>query len=262
MKVEIKRVKGEEMEFVLYESNPAFANSLRRAAIYEVPVMAIDEVEFTVNDTAMYDEIIAHRLAMIPIKTPLKGYKTPEECGCREGRCPQCSVEFKVKAEGPAAITSGDLKSSDEDVVPISPEIPIVKLEKGQKLEFTAIARLGFGKNHAKWQPGIVTYKFVPVIDIDQKSCNACGDCVKACPRGILEISDGKLRVKNIAECTMCKSCSEACNSGAIKVSGDRSSFIFRVESSGTLPPEQIILRAAKALKEKFEDFVSAANKI
>ncbi|MEM2874953.1 MAG: DNA-directed RNA polymerase subunit D [Candidatus Hadarchaeales archaeon] len=262
MKVEIRKIEGHEMEFVLAESTPAFANSIRRAAIYEVPVMAIDEVEFAVNDSAMYDEIIAHRLAMIPIKTPLKGYRMPEKCGCKEGRCPQCSVEFRVKAEGPATVTSGDLKSSDEEVMPVSPNIPIVKLEKGQRLEFTAIARLGLGKNHAKWQPGLVTYKYMPVIEIDQKLCNACGDCVKSCPRGVLEISDGKLRVKNIAECTICRSCVEACTSGGIKVSGDQSKFIFRVESSGALPPDQIIARAARALEEKFEELAGAVDKL
>jgi len=261
MKVEVTKLDGNEMEFILHDSSPAFANSLRRAAIYEVPVMAIDEVEFTSNDSAMYDEMIAHRLAMIPIKTPLKGYKTPEKCGCKEGRCPQCSVEFTIKAEGPTTVKSGDLKSSDEEVVPVSPDIPIVKLEKGQKIEFTAIARLGYGKDHAKWQPGIVVYKYMPVIEID-KSCNACGDCVKACPRRILEIADGKLRVTNIMECTMCRSCSDACTSESIRVSGDNTKFIFRVESSGALPPDQIIIRAAKALEDKFEEFADAAEKI
>lgn len=261
MRIEISKAKGQEMEFILAESTPAFANSLRRAAMYEVPVMAIDEVEFLVNDSAMYDEVIAHRLAMIPIKTPSKGYKMPEKCGCKEGRCPQCSVEFRVKAQGPATVTSADLKSSDEEVVPVSPDIPIVKLEKGQRLEFTAIARLGLGKNHAKWQPGLVSYKYMPVIEID-KSCTACGDCVEACPKRILEISEGKLRVKEISECTICGSCVEACTAGAIKVSGDQSTFIFRVESSGALPPDQIIMRAAKALEEKFEEFADAADKI
>ena len=35
----------------------------------------------------------------------------------------------------------------------VSKEIPIVSLAPGQKLKFEAYARLGTGKNHAKWQP-------------------------------------------------------------------------------------------------------------
>ncbi|MCK4405600.1 MAG: DNA-directed RNA polymerase subunit D, partial [Hadesarchaea archaeon] len=102
MQVEIKKLEGDEMELMLSDSSPAFANALRRAAMREILVMAIDEVEFKVNDSAMYDEILTHRLALIPLRTPLKGYVPPSECGCREGRCPKCSVSLTLKREGPA----------------------------------------------------------------------------------------------------------------------------------------------------------------
>jgi DNA-directed RNA polymerase subunit D len=262
MQVEIRKLDGDEMEFVLSESNPAFANSIRRTALHEVPTMAVDEVEFKANDSAMYDEIIAHRLAMMPLRTPPKGYVLPEKCGCREGRCPKCSVELVLKQEGPAVALSGSIKSSDDEVTPVSGSIPIVKLEKGQNLEFTAIARLGLGKKHAKWQPGIVTYKYTPVLEFDQKACDGCGECVKACPKGILEVSEGKVRVRDITLCTMCRACAEECPSKAVKVSGDPTKFIFRVESSGTLPPDQIILRALDVLEEKSEEFTKELKKL
>ena len=45
-------------------------------------------------------------------------------------------------------------KSSYGEIVkPVNNEIPIVSLAPGQKLKFEAYARLGTGKNHAKWQP-------------------------------------------------------------------------------------------------------------
>jgi DNA-directed RNA polymerase subunit D len=50
-------------------------------------------------------------------------------------------------------VTSGDLISEDELVKPLSTEIPIIVLAPAQKLKFEAYARLGFGKEHAKWQP-------------------------------------------------------------------------------------------------------------
>jgi len=262
MQLEIRKLEGDEMEFVLSDLTPAFANSLRRTMTREVPVMAIDEVEFKVNDSAMYDEILAHRLALVPLRTPLKGYVLPKECGCREGRCPKCSTDLTLKLEGPATATSGDLKSSDDEVKPVSDSIPLVKLEKGQRLELTAIARLGLGKEHMKWQPGIVAYKYMPVLEFDQKACDACAECVKACPKNILEVAGGKIRVKDLTLCIMCKACVEACPKDAVKLTGDPTKFIFRVESSGAYPPEQLLLQAIKVLQDKFEEFSKKAGKL
>jgi DNA-directed RNA polymerase subunit D len=50
-------------------------------------------------------------------------------------------------------VTSGELVSEDELVKPVSKDIPIVVLAPSQKLKFEAYARLGIGKDHAKWQP-------------------------------------------------------------------------------------------------------------
>ena len=50
-------------------------------------------------------------------------------------------------------VTSGELVSEDELVKPVSKEIPIIVLAPNQKLKFEAYARLGTGKDHAKWQP-------------------------------------------------------------------------------------------------------------
>ncbi|MFN4133854.1 MAG: DNA-directed RNA polymerase subunit D [Candidatus Hadarchaeales archaeon] len=263
VEVEILRQDGMELEFIISGSSPAFANALRRVMMREVPVMAVDEVEFKKNDSAMYDEIIAHRLAMVPLITPLKGYVLPEECKCRERRCPKCSVELTLKAEGPEMVMSGSLKTSDPEVKPVSGSVPIVKLLEGQRLELTAVARLGFGKNHAKWEPAVVTYKYVPVVEIDLKKCDACGRCVDVCPRHVLRKDDEKkVVVENLYSCSLCKSCVEACPREAISASGDPTRFIFYVESSGGLPPEQIILKGAEALKEKFESFAKAVKKL
>lgn len=262
MQLETRKLENDEMEFVLSGSNPAFANSLRRAMTREVPIIAIDEVEFKTNDSAMYDEIIAHRLALVPLRTPPKGYALPDECSCRERHCPKCSVDLTLKLKGPATASSGNLKSSDEEVKPVSDSISIVKLDKGHQLELTAIAHLGLGKEHARWQPGIVSYKYMPVLEFDQKACNACEECVKACPKHILEIVDGKIKVKDITLCTMCKACVEVCPKDAVKVTGDSTKFIFHIESSGTLPPKQLLLRAMKVLEDKSEEFSKLVNKL
>jgi DNA-directed RNA polymerase subunit D len=145
----------------------------------------------------MYDEVLAHRLAMIPLKTPPSGYVLPSKCKCGGEECPSCTVELRVKAEGSTTVMSGDLKSSDEEVTPISNSVPIVKLVEGQDLEFTAIARLGLGKDHSKWIPGVVAYKYMPVINIALKKCNGCEKCVEACPKDVLGLRGEAVRKRS-----------------------------------------------------------------
>ena len=48
-------------------------------------------------------------------------------------------------------ILSGELKSQDETIKPISDNIPIITLAPGQRLKIEAYARLGRGTEHAKW---------------------------------------------------------------------------------------------------------------
>jgi DNA-directed RNA polymerase subunit D len=262
MKLGVIESSGVELTFELSETTPALANSLRRAILQEIPIMAVDEVEIKRNDSAMYDEVIAHRLAMVPLKTPARGYVLPEDCKCEEGRCPKCSVELTLKAEGPTMVMSGDLKSADEEVKPVSGSVPVIKLLEGQRLELTAIARLGLGKEHAKWQPAVVGYKYAPIVEIEEKKCNACGDCVKACPRDVLGVENEKLVIKNLLACTLCKSCVEVCREKAIEVSGDPTKFVFKVESSGSMPPDQLVLKALDSLINKFEEFSKLVKKL
>ena len=63
-----------KLSFILKGADVAFANALRRVIVEEVPTMAIEDVEFRKNSSILYDEIIAHRLGLIPFKTDLKSY--------------------------------------------------------------------------------------------------------------------------------------------------------------------------------------------
>jgi DNA-directed RNA polymerase subunit D len=261
MELMVLRHDGENLEFVLSDTTPAFANALRRAMLREVPAMAVDEVDFLSNDSVMHDEILAHRIGLVPLRTP-DGYKLPAECPCKDNRCPKCSVSLTLKKDGPAVVRSGDLKSSDKDVAPVSDAIPLVRLDDGQALELTAIAHLGLGKEHARWAPGVVSYKYMPTLEIDQKLCNACAKCVEACPRDLLELKGEELTVKELERCLMCMACVEACPKDAIKVGHDATRFVFKVESSGAMPPEEIVDKAAKVLEGKSREFMKQLNKL
>ncbi len=122
------------------------ANALRRYAINSVKSFAIDTVTFYENSSAMFDEYIAHRIGLVPIKTPTKGY--------HEGD----NVMFSLEAEGPKIVYSGELKSAEKDVSAME-GIPIIKLGKAQRLRIEGKAIMGNSQQHAKFQPGLVTYE-------------------------------------------------------------------------------------------------------
>lgn len=254
MEIELRDSGEEEIEFLISGTNPAFVNSIRRTILQKVPVMAVDEVEVMVNDTVMGDEVIAHRLGQIPLNTP-EGYLLPSECDCRKGRCPNCSVDLDLEMiEGPAVVRAKDLDPSDTKVTPVNGETPIVRLGEGQRLKFTGIARLGFGKDHANWQAAIASYKYLPKIEIDQEAWDDWEECANSCPKDVFEVEDGELKVVDLEECTLCNSCVETCPE-AIEVEGDETKFIFTIESTGAMSPDRILKESLEIMRDKCTEF-------
>lgn len=130
------------------------ANAIRRSINY-IPILAIDSLEITKNDSALFDELIAHRLALVPLKN--EKLKLPEECGCeKEDGCGKCSIKLKLSAKGPCTVYSTDLSPKDS----ILYKMPIVVLNTDQELEFVAVARMGRGVKHAKFSPGLLYYRY------------------------------------------------------------------------------------------------------
>jgi len=158
IKVEILEKTKDTIKFSVEGIRPSFANALRRIMISEVPTMAIEWVDFKKNDSAMYDEILAHRLGLIPLTYNKKTYKLPEECREASVKDSQCYARLILKKKGPCVVYSGDLKSEDESVKPVFDKIPIVELLDDQELELVAYARLGYGREHIKWQGAVVGY--------------------------------------------------------------------------------------------------------
>ena len=134
-----------------------YVNAIRRLGISEVPTFAIDDVVMLENSSVMHDEAVAHRLGLIPLRTDLHRFVMPHLCECKSTLgCSRCRVLLVLDSEAndkTKIVSSGELISEDDVVKPITKEIPIIVLAPGQKLKFEAYARLGVGKDHAKWQP-------------------------------------------------------------------------------------------------------------
>jgi len=264
--VEVRVVEKSELvaRLVIEGVDVPFMNALRRVIIAEVPSMAIDDVVIIENSSMLHDEILAHRLGLIPLKTDLDTYNLPEECPCKsELGCNLCRVSLTLNAEAVDSVKtvySGDFTSENPGVKPVSDRIPLIKLAPDQRLKLEAYARLGKGKDHAKWQPvSMCAYKHFPRIKIDAKRCDACGKCVEVCPRRVLINVERRLELRNVMECTVCRDCVDACplSPPAVQVSWDNDVFVLDVESSGALPVERILLEALKILDGKVEAFLS-----
>src|SRR3972149_6730007 len=49
------------------EIEDSLANAIRRY-VNHIPVLAVDELEISRNDSPLYDETVAHRVGLVPIK--------------------------------------------------------------------------------------------------------------------------------------------------------------------------------------------------
>ena len=260
MEINILEKDDVHMRFLVQGADIPYMNALRRLALSEVPCMAIDEVVILENSSVLQDEIIAHRLGLVPLKTDLDSYNLPEECACKsEFGCNLCRVTLAIDVEakdGPRTVYSGDLTSENPTIKPVSDKILIMKLAKDQRIKLEAYARLGKGRAHAKWQPvSLCTYKYYPKIEIS-RTCDACGECVNICPRKVLVKKGSKIEVQDLVSCTLCQDCAEACpkEHPAIEVTPEESTFIFNVESTEALPPQRIVEESLKILDNQLKE--------
>jgi DNA-directed RNA polymerase subunit D len=262
VKVEVLEKDATNLRVIIRDVDVPLMNALRRIALAEVPSMAIDEVVMIENSAILQDEIISHRLGLTPLRTDLETYNLPEDCSCQsEFGCPQCRVTLTLDAEskeGTRTVYSGELVSENPDVVPVSDKIPITKLAKGQKLKLEAYARLGKGKNHAKWQPVCMcAYKYLPKIEVTSKSCKDCQKCADICPKRVFTIKEDKIDVRDLLACNLCMDCVEACpqEPKGIKVEWEKNAYVLNIESTGVLPPERILQEATRILDRQLKEF-------
>ncbi len=270
MEIAFSRLDERVAKFTLSGVSMSFANMFRRAMISEVPTLAIEDVRIYDNTSVLFDEMLAHRLGLIPLRTDLKVYKPRSECTCEGAGCSACTATYTLSVEGPKTVSSSDLIPQDPDAAPAEEGIPIIELAKDQKVVLEAHAVLGTGKEHAKWQATTACgYKNYPVIAIDAR-CDGCGMCIDECPRNVLETKQGKARVVEGRQelCSLCRLCERACLAGgigteaAIRIDTDTEKFIFVVESDGSMPVRDIIERALQYIQRSSDDLVDVMNEI
>ncbi|MBI4140744.1 DNA-directed RNA polymerase subunit D [Candidatus Woesearchaeota archaeon] len=240
------------VQFLIKNTSAAFVNSIRRFMTESVPTLAIEDVEFTKNNSALYEETIAHRLGLIALETDIKTYNLPSKCKCNGEGCARCSVKIILSAKGPCTVYAEDLKIKDPKIKPAHTKTPIVKLLKGQELEFEATAVLGQGKQHMKWSPCLIWYKHKPIIEIDDKKCTNAEAVAKSCPVSVYNTKDGKLVInkENYLKCTLCNACVDIAENNSVKVTPSQTEFVMHLEPWGQLTPTEILSAATDQFRE------------
>lgn len=251
--------KANRLAVVMRNTDVAVVNAVRRAAMDEVPVMAIEDVEFRKNSSAIYDETIAHRLGLVPLKTDIESYNLPDECKCGGAGCARCQVKLTLSAQGPCTVYAEELKSKDPKIKPVFGKTPILSLLKGQKLEIEATAMLGKGREHAKWAPGLVHYKHYPEI----KEAGEIKDSslLDRFPK-VFELKGKKVAVneQEFAKSNLTDSIDEL-TGGAVRIEDRQNDFVMFVESWGQLECKEILDNAVDIFTEKLESFQEELGK-
>ena len=261
MKIKVLSKTDREIKIVVEGANLQFANALRRIAMGEIPVLAIESADFHSNDSVLYDEVLAHRLGSLPLKFNPKALNLRADCKCEGKGCANCQVVMVLDKKGPGMVYARDIKSADPEVAtPLYPDTPIVELFEGQKLKLEATATLGFGKDHAKWSASRAWYHGYPKITIEGKLTNA-NEAAKSCPKNALTISDSKVTVTD--DCDLCGECAKIGQpTGALKVDAEPDKFVFNLESISGFAAEDALMAAADILRKKLKDFAKETDKL
>lgn len=159
--------------------NSSMVNAWRRTIMGEVDLMAFDQLQIHENTSMMHDELLFHRLGMIPLFCPKpETFMKRAECDCDDG-CPSCSAMFKLhvsnRTDITVEVTTKDLKAHCSGIKPVRDDILIAKLGKNQELSFTvfAIRSNSRTENNAKWNPATVAaFRNTADVRVDSELLN------------------------------------------------------------------------------------------
>ncbi|KAI9024002.1 DNA-directed RNA polymerase [Hyaloraphidium curvatum] len=287
-KIVVTKLEGNDMEFDMIGVDASVANAFRRILIAEVPTMAIERVYSLQNTSIVQDEIVAQRLGLIPIKAdprefewerdPIPGYGEHNDVTTISFRL---NVACKVNPDAPVnAVEPADkyLHSSvySRDIVfvpsptnapgrefkPVHPDILIAKMRPNQMIEMDMHAVKGIGKDHAKFSPvATASYRLLPEITILEPITGDDAENFVGCfPPGVAEVfvnDDGEkeARIVNPRKDTVSREVLRHPEfADKVRLGRVRDHFIFSVESTGILPPDELFREAVKILKLKCQN--------
>ena len=230
--------KENEVTFKM-EIREVLANSIRRC-IFEIPIMAIDEIEISKNGSALYDETVAHRIGLVPLKMQ-KSFKIGKK------------IKMKLYSKDEGYVLSGELKG---DAKLVHENIPLVFLDKGKEIELEAEGAVGKGKDHAKFSPGLMFYRNVVEIVADKKFTELFK---KSFPKNEILEKGPKVYLKDNLKKEVVDVCEAICERENEEVEvKENGELVLTIESFGQLPVEEMFSRSVEILKDNLGEFNKA----
>lgn len=275
------------IEFDIIGCSPSIANAFRRLMISEVPSMAIEKVYMFNNTSIIQDEVLAHRLGLIPLKADPRLFEYKSDDATDEGT-DQDTLEYKLKVKCTRRKDAKDTSCFDSlyehhnvysgqirwvskgkqgtmyresEVCPVHDKILISKMRPGHELDIKLLAVKGVGKDHAKFSPvSTATYRLLPEITLKRPVTGEDAKLLQTCfSPGVIGIDgSGRAHVKDARYDTCSRNVFRYPHLvDAVEIARIRDHFIFTVESVGAYPPHDIFLEAVKLLKKKCQQFIS-----
>jgi DNA-directed RNA polymerase subunit D len=256
MKVKTVELKDNKAVLKLEDTDVYFVNSLRRVMIAELPKLAIDDVIIYDNTSALFDELISHRLGLIPIPTNLQDLNFRNECTCEGKGCPSCTVRYTLSKEGEGVVFSGDLQPEVPSFAITETTIPIVELMKDQRVILEVEAVLGRGRDHAKWQVVLAPrYRMETKISVDKKRINDVKAFIEELPKDLVELKGDKLELKDLSKMATLESYLDKNKVDYITINKDPSKLLFSFETDGSMSAKAALQESITILTKKYEEF-------
>lgn len=255
MKVKIMELKGNKGVLKIEDTDVYFVNSLRRVMLAELPKLAIDDAIIYDNTSALFDEIISHRLGLIPIPTDLQLLAFRNECKCSGKGCPSCTVRYTLSKEGECTVYSGDLQPEHPSFAITETMIPIVELTKDQRIIFEVEAVLGRGRDHAKWQAVLAPrYRMETLITVDKKRINDVKAFIEELPKDLVELKGDKLELQDNSKMSVLETYIEKNKADYITIKKDPTKLTFSFETDGSMSAKAALQESINILTKKYEE--------
>jgi len=221
------------------EMDETLANSLRRY-INQIPVLAVDEVEISKNDSALYDETIAHRIGLVPLKM--------------EGNAKKKGGKLKLSVKREGTVYSGDLTGNPAIVYK---KIPLTTLNNNKELELIATVKTGKGSEHSKFSPGLMFYRNASEIILNREFYE---NIKKVFPNVEIREKGNKIIITDNRKKEIADFCEGLANDKREEVEVNiKDELVITVESFGQMSAESIFKKSIETLKK---DLASVAKKI
>lgn len=285
LKINIIKNTPDELVCDLIGIDAPIANALRRILIAEVPSMAIERVYMANNTSVIQDEVLSHRIGLIPLKVDpsqmeyLEPDEDPTDMNTLVFKLDVTAAENPEDPDGITTVYSRDLRwvpqggqeerFADAPVRPVHDDIVICKLKPGQSVALEAHAVKGIGADHAKFSPvGTASYRLLPELLVADKVKGADAEAlVSKCPMNVFDIEDLGGTVSAVSarprDCTICRECirgemtDKTPFADVVTIHRVMDHFIFSIESTGALPASELFAEAVRILQTKSREVLA-----